>query len=100
MAHRKASYIIAYDIADPERLRRVHDCVQARALSLQYSVFVGRLASEELESLLDELGQRIDPKQDDVRIYRLPPHARPAVLGKKLFPDGLLMPEEVFDLFE
>jgi CRISPR-associated protein Cas2 len=37
MRHR---YIVAYDIRDEVRLRRVHDVVRGYGIRLQYSVFL------------------------------------------------------------
>lgn len=65
-------YLIAYDIADPRRWRRVHRAVRAVALPLQYSLYYApRLTWRQLTALEDRLREIVSAQQDDVRIYPL-----------------------------
>ncbi len=90
MAH-KSTWIIAYDIAEPRRLQRVHKYLAKRSYALQYSVFVADLTRMEFESLKAELAKLIDPLKDDVRFYAAPPGADVKMTGRTRLPDGVLL---------
>ena len=62
-------HLIAYDIRDPHRLRRVHYYISKRATALQRSVFVVRAKPVELKALLDGIRERVNDHADDVRVY-------------------------------
>lgn len=72
MSGRKV-YLVAYDVADPSRLRRVHRKLRAYGDSLQYSVFWCVLASAELETLVTDLTNLIIPDEDRVLLIDLGP---------------------------
>jgi len=74
-------YLIAYDIADRRRLARLHRYLKGEALALQYSVFFGLFTTNQIDHIEDEIAARIDPKQDDVRIYPLPDDFQVWALG-------------------
>lgn len=88
---RLRTYIIAYDIADPKRLGRVHRYLKAVAFPVQYSVFVARLNAATLDELLDGLEAMIEPEEDDVRAYPLPESADSVTLGRAALPDELTL---------
>jgi CRISPR-associated protein Cas2 len=91
MARRRLPHIIAYDIANPKRLGRVHRYLKKMALPLQYSVFLIELDAERRDKIIRHLGTLIHDKQDDVRIYPLPDQPEWVMLGKALWGDGLLL---------
>lgn len=64
-------YLVAYDIADPRRLRAVHKKVVGYGDSMQYSVFVCDLTSAERSMLVAGLLEIIDPGADRVAIVVL-----------------------------
>jgi CRISPR-associated protein Cas2 len=64
-------YIVAYDIADPRRLKRVARLLERSALRRQKSVFLFDGSASEVESLLDELATLIDVEQDVVQAWLL-----------------------------
>lgn len=68
---KRLRYLIAYDIGDPKRLRAVHRKVKGYGDSMQYSVFVGDLTSQERASLVAELLDIIDRVVDRVAIVQL-----------------------------
>ncbi|MCB1866613.1 MAG: CRISPR-associated endonuclease Cas2 [Chromatiales bacterium] len=68
-------FLIAYDIADPRRLARAHRVLTRHALALQHSVFLYQSTGPRLAEVLDELGEIIDPRRDDLRAW---PIADPA----------------------
>ena len=70
-------YLLAYDIADPARLRRVARFLEKRALRCQKSVFLFRGDAAAVNQLLDELLPLLDPRQDVVQAWKLSKHQPP-----------------------
>lgn len=64
----KRWYLIAYDIREPRRLKRLHYRLKKRALPIQYSVFSIRTTERELRAL-EAVIKSICEAEDDVRIY-------------------------------
>ncbi len=91
---RQRLFLVCYDIANPRRLSRVHRFVLKHAIPLQYSVFITRKNTLEIQWLLDHLNQLIDPHKDDVRIYTLPNNLDAYTVGRHY------LPEEVWVLAE
>ena len=60
------SYIVAYDISDPKRLRRVANCCQDFGLRKQYSVFLCRLSTTDYVRLRSRLYDIINLEEDQV----------------------------------
>lgn len=83
------NWLIAYDIADPRRLRRVHRFLCSQAVPVQYSVFATRATPMKTGLIRAGLAEIIDAGEDDVRIYPVPEPANLAVFGKKALPEGL-----------
>jgi CRISPR-associated protein Cas2 len=67
--HHPGWYLIAYDIAHPRRLQRLHRALQAEAIAIQRSVFLIAGSVADIERLLDRLANLIDPAEDDLRAY-------------------------------
>ncbi len=84
-------YLVAYDIADPKRLARVHGVLKKQGLPLQYSVFTVVIKRKALLRLLSVLAALIQPAKDDIRCYRLPSSTDMHTLGKPLFPEDVLL---------
>lgn len=84
-------YLIAYDIADPRRLSRVHRVLKKEGLPVQYSVFTVVMKRPRLLRLLDRIDGEIVAEEDDVRCYRLPESAEIVGLGRQYFPDGVML---------
>ncbi len=87
---RPAPWLVAYDIAHPRRLRRVHAILVRYGLPVQYSVFLVHATPAGLDALFDELAAVIHPRHDDVRAYRLPPELWYRCVGSPALPRGLL----------
>jgi len=83
------NWLIAYDIADPRRLQRVHRFLSTQAVPVQYSVFATRATPMKTGLIRAGLAEIIDEREDDVRIYPVPEPAQLVVLGKKALPEGL-----------
>jgi CRISPR-associated protein Cas2 len=69
---RKYDFIIAYDIADVKRLRKIAKVVEKKAMRIQYSIYIFYDATQkELTSLLDAICKIYDEKYDDIRVYKV-----------------------------
>ncbi len=88
------AFLIAYDIADPTRLARVHRYLKTVATDVQYSVFAAVVSPRELERILAELAERIDARQDDVRAYPVPRRSHAVALGRQHLPEGVFLSDE------
>ncbi|MCS6781209.1 MAG: CRISPR-associated endonuclease Cas2 [Geminicoccaceae bacterium] len=73
MSARRGIWLVAYDVASPKRLGRVHRFMVRRGLPTQYSVFLVEADRAAIEELVGALARLVHPKQDDVRIFRLDP---------------------------
>jgi len=69
----RSRYIVAYDIADPARLRRVHRIVRGFGDGLQYSVFQCDLSPAERVLLVEALTAAINHRDDSVLLIDLGP---------------------------
>jgi len=65
------TWLLAYDIACPRRGQRIHYRLKKRALFVQESVAVLRMASDDLDALLEQIEGHFDEKRDDLRVYRV-----------------------------
>lgn len=73
----RTRYLVAYDIRDERRLRRVAQCVEGFGSRVQYSVFVCDLSEVELIRLRLELRDVLDHRTDSVMFVNLgPPEER------------------------
>jgi CRISPR-associated protein Cas2 len=64
-------YLVGYDIADPKRLRGVHDVVRSFGEQLQLSVYICDLDRGERAELKWKLGDLIDRRHDSVVLIDL-----------------------------
>jgi CRISPR-associated protein Cas2 len=70
-------YLLAYDIRQPRRLRRVHRVAKDFGEPLQYSLFVCDLTAVELLRLRSALLEEMKQTEDSVSIFDLgPPSGR------------------------
>jgi CRISPR-associated protein Cas2 len=83
------NWLVAYDVADPRRLKRVHKYLRGHAVPVQYSVFVARCSPAKLGVMRASLAKLIASRDDDVRIYPIPEPAHLFVYGRKALPEGL-----------
>lgn len=70
MSQKKLWYLIAYDVRDPARLRRVAKNLKGYGERTQFSIFRCRLTTRELERLRWEL-LKIMSSEDDLLIVGL-----------------------------
>lgn len=59
-------YIVAYDICEPSRLRKVHKICSAFGFPIQYSLFGCQLSAKQLASLKAQLTETIRAKEDQI----------------------------------
>lgn len=85
------NWLVAYDIADPRRLGRVHRYLKGRAIPVQYSVFVFHGSQRALEVVFDDIAELIESSEDDVRAYHLPDRCEVAMLGRQDLPQGVVV---------
>jgi len=77
MAHGRRRYLVAYDIRESKRLRRVHKAMKGFGWAMQYSVFICDLDALELTRLRMTLGDLIHHMADSIAIVDLGlPHDR------------------------
>ena len=67
------SWLVAYDIADPKRLRKVALTCEDFGVRKQYSVFLTRLSATDLVRLRSRLYDLIDLAKDQVLFIPLCP---------------------------
>mgnify|MGYP001323095553 CR=1 FL=1 len=72
-------WVIAYDVADPRRLRRVAKLLENRAVRVQESVFEGYFTPPELAGLQTALRTLIEPAADSLRYYPVCPGCRESI---------------------
>lgn len=82
-------HLLAYDIADPKRLARVHRTVREWGVPLQYSVFLIYAGSIGIETVVEQLSAIIHPVEDDIRIYALPGRIEMIHYGRQVLPAGV-----------
>lgn len=63
--------VIAYDISDNRRRRKVSDLLEGFGERANYSVFECLLSIPQLDRLIPQLAELIDPKTDSVLAYRV-----------------------------
>jgi len=93
--------LVAYDIADPKRLRRVHKVVRDFGDPLQYSLFLCALSRQDAAVLETRLARAINQAEDQVMLLDLGPEPKRTApleqgrfLGKK--PSALTRDSLVF----
>ena len=73
-------FVLAYDVADPRRLRRVARCLEKRALRCQYSVFLFRGDRAAVLGLLDEVRPLLDAAEDVIQAWPVAGDADPELV--------------------
>ena len=70
-AHQAIFLVVAYDVCDPRRLRRVAKVMEQYGARVQRSTFECRLDKERIDSLLAEIKSVIKGRQDKVTLIAL-----------------------------
>ena len=82
MARGRRRYLVAYDIRDSKRLRKVHKTVKAFGWAMQYSVFICDLDLTEMFQLHTAIGEVIHHGMDSVAFIEL---GDPSERGRSCF---------------
>ena len=99
--HQIKTWLVAYDIREPRRLRRVHRHLRKLGMAAQYSAFTVEADDSKIVDHLAALESLIDPQVDDVRAYHLPARCPVWRLGRQEWPEGLyLSPNEAVNLLQ
>ena len=91
MKHQQKAWLVAYDIRQPRRLRRVHRVLRKEGAPAQYSAFTVEADDAQIEVLLERLRALIDKRADDLRAYHLPASCTVWSLGTQHWPDGICL---------
>lgn len=91
-------WLIAYDIREPRRLKRVHALLVKTAVPVQYSVFAAAGSTLLMRQLAAAVGQRIDARADDVRFYPIPERSLIYTIGAAMLPNDVLLLDGRTDL--
>lgn len=83
-------FVIAYDIANPRRLRRVAKRLEECAVRVQKSVFIYHGTRRDLDAVKGDLMTLIDIAED--RVQSWPAHEPPGIVAWNA---GLAMPGKV-----
>jgi CRISPR-associated protein Cas2 len=98
MSSKVRERLLCYDIADPSRLRRVHQLLMRQGLIIQKSVFRLNITEPLFDQLVLSLQDRIDDRHDDVRVYQVHRKARRHILGRSAYPEGVMLFDDGSDL--
>ncbi|MCL4745056.1 MAG: CRISPR-associated endonuclease Cas2 [Burkholderiaceae bacterium] len=90
-ANAPTTWLVAYDISSPKRLREVHRYVKRRGSTVQYSVFSVVAGTAGIETMLDEIASLIYEREDDVRAYHVPASCQVWSLGRQGLPAGVML---------
>lgn len=77
----RSLYLVAYDVADPRRLARVHRFLLGWKVGGQKSFYECWLTRGDLGQVLAGLQQLIDPEADRVHVFQLDPRMKPKCFG-------------------
>jgi CRISPR-associated protein Cas2 len=80
-------WLLAHDICEPKRLRRVWQYLRQEGVRMQHSVYLLKGDRLAIERVMEQLRSLIDERCDDVRIYPLTENTRLWGLGTQ-FNDG------------
>jgi CRISPR-associated protein Cas2 len=89
--NQRRSWLICYDIANAKRLVRLHRFLKGNAMPVQYSVFYWEGSTTQLRTLMQNIAERIDKVEDDVRAYPLSLPTVVDALGRGNLPDDALL---------
>jgi len=66
---REGWYLIAYDIANPRRLSKIHYLLKKEGLAVQKSLFFIQGTEPRINKILDRIASIMVLKEDDLRAY-------------------------------
>jgi len=69
----RSVFLVAYDIRNPKRLRRIHKTLRGYGDALQFSVFQCKLSAAKKQLLITDVSEIIHHAEDRVLIAELGP---------------------------
>ena len=78
---KRVLYLVAYDVSEPKRLRKVHKVVKRYATGGQKSVFECFLTPAERRRLLADAQAVLDEVEDRLALLRIEERAQPILHG-------------------
>ena len=97
--HSPQLYLIAYDIRDDARWRKVYKAMRGQGDRVQYSVFRCVLTEKRLAALVGKLSAAISPTEDQVLIVPLGSADAPRSWQMETLGLPLTAPEKVVNVF-
>ena len=88
-------YVVAYDIPDDKRRKKVSDLLEGYGKRVQYSVFECVLTQSKYDELCLRLKKQVKLKEDSVRFYPLSRHTLGQVETWGVGPDMTQAPRSV-----
>ena len=67
----KMIFLVAYDISNPKRLRKIAKICEDFGIRVEYSVFECDLKEEDFQRLMSDLRLWIEPEEDCILAYRI-----------------------------
>lgn len=82
--------VVAYDISEDKKRKKVSDLLQMVLVRVQYSVFEGDVPLEVLARWIKKAIRHLNPETDSLRVYRLCAACAPRVdvYGRQVFIDS------------
>lgn len=65
------NYLIAYDIKDDKKRKKVSDILEGYGYRVNYSVFECKTNKTKLKNLTNQIKKYLNTKQDSVRFYHI-----------------------------
>lgn len=91
MSNTLCHWMICYDIHNKSTLQRICRYLKSQALHVQYSVFYAQMSKEDIDDIISQLEDWIDPSTDDIRVYRCQPFSQSEQLGTPCLPETLYL---------
>lgn len=65
------NYLIAYDVKDNKKRKKIADVLEGFGFRVNYSVFECEVNKTKLKHLIAKIEEHVDKKQDSVRFYHI-----------------------------
>lgn len=82
------AWLVAYDIAEPRRLGRIGRLSARHAVRVQQSLYLHLSGDAAFDAFWLLLAAEIEPREDDIRAWRLTENTAVWVMGRSPLPPG------------
>ena len=76
----RSFYVLAYDVGDNKRRRKLSKLLESMGLRVQGSVFEGWLSAHDLKTLRETAGKILRAAEDSLRVYCICEECRAKIL--------------------